>query len=104
LIQCFTPQFEHFLEKYDCLFDDEYLPDNISEQVIWKPLPAKPIYMYQQFKFNGQSFGLRVIESKFQQDGKIVILIEQKLAANMDRYFLIYFSPNFRRGRLNKYT
>ena len=54
LIECLTPQFDHFLDRYDSLFDEEYLPDNIADQILWKPLPAKPLYLSQSVKFKSQ--------------------------------------------------
>jgi hypothetical protein len=69
---------DHFLDRYYSLLDEEYLPDNIADQVLWKPLPAKPIYMSSSIKFKTQSFGLKVVDTKI-HNNKIIMLIQQTL-------------------------
>jgi len=68
-----TPPFELLIDRYESLFDFEYIPDQLDEYQPWKPLIAKPSFLSNMINL-GQHVDVVDIQVS-SEDGKIVMLI-----------------------------
>lgn len=103
LLTALTPPFELLIDRYESLFDFEYIPDQLDEYQPWKPLIAKPSFLSNMINL-GQQKG-DVVDIQVSEDGKIVMLIrDTAIAIGNPKTYLVMFEKNYRRGPLYKYS
>ena len=74
LLTAMSPPFEHLIDRYESLFDSDFIPDQLEEYHPWKPLVAKPQFLSATININTQ---VEILEVHITEDGKIVFLIKE---------------------------
>ena len=69
-----SPPFEHLIDRYESLFDSDFIPDQLEEYNPWKPLIAKPQFLSGTININSQ---VDIVDVQISEDGKIVFLIKE---------------------------
>jgi hypothetical protein len=51
LLTALTPPFDHLIDRYQALFDSDFIPDTLEDYQPWKPLIAKPLFLHNIINF-----------------------------------------------------
>lgn len=101
LLTAMTPPFEHLIDRYESLFDSDFIPDQLEEYHPWKPLVAKPQFLSATIKINSQ---VDILDIEVSEDGKTVFLVKEANNLGGTKNYLMLIQNNYRRGTPYKYS
>jgi len=101
LLTAMTPPFEHLIDRYESLFDSDFIPDQLEEYHPWKPLVGKPQFLSATININSQ---VDILDIHVSEDGKTVFLIKEVNNLGGTKNYLMLIQNNYRRGAPYKYS
>jgi hypothetical protein len=101
LLTPMTPPFEHLIDRYESLFDSDFIPDQLEEYHPWKPLVGKPQFLSATININSQ---VDILDIHVSEDGKTVFLIKEVNNLGGTKNYLMLIQNNYRRGAPYKYS